>query len=406
MARHTTPDAVEQLFAPGVSEAINRSPYGSWRAIADADAVALSFGFPAPSLFPEAELTTAVERVIAADGPGVLQYGTDEYADALESFASDRAAERGIDQEQTALTLTNGATHAIDTICRAFLEPGDVIAVGDPTFMGALGVFRNHGVEFLSVPVGADGIDEEALAESLERRAKAGKPLPKLLYTVPNFQNPTGTTQSVATRERLLSLAEEYDFAVLEDDAYGALGYERETLPPLAALDTQRRVIRVGTFSKTIAPGLRIGWVVGPQVAVDAVDTLAAGGTNTFSRSVAGYYCTEGHFERRLPALRDAFETRRDRLLSSLDTHMPARTNWTEPDGGFFSWVQLPDGLDTQAMLEDAAEAGVTYLPGSMFGVDADHSNCLRLSFSYADPDQIEEGVRILAKTADKRLPG
>jgi len=404
MARHTTPDTVEALFGSGVSDAIDRSPYGSWRSIADADAVPLSFGFPAPALFPESELTTAVERVLDENGPAVLQYGTDEYADALETFVTDRASERGIDHDETAVTLTNGATHAIDTICRVFLDPGDVIAVEDPTFMGALGVFRNHGVELLGVPTDEDGLDTEAFARTLEARAEAGKPLPKLLYTIPNFHNPTGTTLSGERRERLLSLAEEFGFVLLEDDAYGDLRYDGAEEPPLAALDDSGRVLHVGTFSKTIAPGLRIGWVVGPEVAIDAVDTLAAGGTNTFTRSVAGWVCAEGHFERRLPMLQEVFKSRRDTLLDSLDTHMPAGTTWSTPEGGFFTWVRLPDGVDTEAMLEDAAEVGVTYLPGEMFAVEEDHANCLRLSFSYADEDKIDEGVRVLAETAKSRL--
>jgi 2-aminoadipate transaminase len=404
MARPTTPDTVEALFATGVSDAIDRSPYGSWRSIADADAVPLSFGFPAPALFPESELATAVERVLEENGPAVLQYGTDDYADELEQFVADRASARGIDPDTTAVTLTNGATHAIDTICRAFLDPGDVIAVEDPTFMGALGVFRNHGVELLGVPMTEDGIDVEAFARTLESRAEAGKPLPKLLYTIPNFHNPTGTTLPRESRTRLLALAEEYGVAVLEDDAYGDLRYDGAEEPPLAALDDAGRVLHVGTFSKTIAPGLRIGWVTGPEVAIEAIDTLAAGGTNTFTRSVAGWFCADGHFERRLPMLREAFETRRDTLVDSLDAHMPAGTTWSTPDGGFFTWVHLPEGVDTEAMLEDAAEAGVTYLPGEMFAVDESHSNCLRLSFSYADQDQIDEGVETLAETVRQRL--
>lgn len=404
MARHTTPDTVEALFATGVSDAINRSPYGSWRSIADADAVPLSFGFPAPDLFPESELTTAVERLLDENGPAVLQYGTDDYADGLEQFVADRASDRGIDHDRTAVTLTNGATHAIDTICRVFLDPGDVIAVEDPTFMGALGVFRNHGVELLGVPTDGDGIDAEAFARTLESRAEADKPLPKLLYTIPNFHNPTGTTQPREGRERLVSLAEEYGFVILEDDAYGDLRYDGADEPPLAALDDAGRVLHVGTFSKTIAPGLRVGWVVGPDVAIDAVDTLAAGGTNTFTRSVTGWFCTEGHFERRLPMLQDAFETRRDILFDCLDAHMPAGTTWSTPDGGFFTWVEFPEGVDTEAMLQNAAEAGVTYLPGEMFAVNEDHSNCLRLSFSYADQEQIDDGVKALAETAKSRL--
>jgi len=402
MADDTTP-AIEGLLTDSVAAALDRSAYGDWRAIAAADAVSLSFGFPHPGALPRAELTAAVEGVFAEHGPEVLQYGADGYADRLDSFVADRERASGIDEDRTAVTLTNGAVHAIDSICRAFLSPGDVVAVEAPTFMGALSVFHTAGADVLGVPVDEDGLDVDAFADVLAERERAGEPLPTLLYTIPNFQNPTGTTLPRERRERLVALAEEYGFAVLEDDAYGDLRYDGEPEPPLAALAPER-VMRVGTFSKTIAPGIRIGWIVGPEQAVEAVDTVAAGGTNVFTRSAVGWYCDAGHFERRLPDLCETYARRRDRMLDSLDREMPAGTTWTEPAGGFFTWVELPEGIDSGAMLDAAMDNGVTYLPGAMFYDGDGPTNRIRLSFSYVPPEEIEEGVAILAETVRQRL--
>jgi len=403
MSDQTTPTTVEHLLTEEAGDALAASGFGDWQSLIAADAVPLGFGFPDPETFPRTELTAAVEAVFEESAADVLQYDTDRYADRLEAFVAERERARGVDDD-AAVTLTNGAMHAIDTISRAFLSPGDVVAVEEPTFVGALRVFRNAGAEVVGVPVDEQGLDVEAFAELLRNREQRGEALPTLLYTTPTFQNPTGTTLPRARRERLLDLAAEYDLAVLEDDAYGELWYDGEPEPPLAALDGGERVLRVGTFSKTIAPGLRLGWVIGPEQGVAAVDTLAAGGSNTFTRSVTGWYCDAGHFEAALPTLRETYERRRDRMLDSLAAEMPAGATWTEPGGGFFIWVELPDGVDADAMLEDALDDGVAYLPGSLFYAGEGPSNRLRLSFSFATPGEIETGVARLADTVRERL--
>jgi 2-aminoadipate transaminase len=394
--------AIEARLAAPIREALQGSTYGAWRRIADADAVALAFGFPFPDSFPQAELTDAVETVFAEEGAQALQYGGGAYADRLQDVVRDRAAERGVDAAPDEVTITNGATHAIDSVCQAFLDPGDAIVVEAPTFMGALSVFRNYGVDLVPAPTDDDGLDVDALAELLADRRERGDPAPKLLYTIPNFQNPTGTTMPERRRHGLLDVASEHGMGVLEDDAYGALRYDGDPEPPLRALDDDGRVIRVGTFSKTVAPGVRLGWVVADPGVVEAVDTVAAGGTNTFTRSVVGRYCDAGGLTDALPDLRAAYRERRDRILAALAKHMPADATWTEPDGGFFVWVEAP-GVDTTATLDDAIDAGVTYLPGSMFYPDEGGDNHLRLSFSYEDPAAIERGVARLAETIERR---
>ena len=392
------------LYTEPVSQALDRSTYGDWRRIANADAVSLSFGFPFAASFPTARLEESVSGVLREEAASALQYGGGEYAARLESFVFDREVARGIDPDAAGVTITNGATHAIDSICRTVLSPGDVVVVEEPTFMGVLSVFRNFGVELVGAPVDGEGLDVDALAETLADRRERGRPAPTMVYTIPNFQNPTGTTLSRGRRERLLELADEYDFVVLEDDAYGDLRFDGEAETPLGALDEAGRVVRVGTFAKTIAPGVRLGWLCAHQSVVDAVDAVAAGGSATFTRSVVGYYCDRGYFDESLPELRSAYARRRDRLLDRLAERMPDGTTWTEPDGGFFVWLELPEGIDTDAMLEPAIEAGVTYLPGSMFYRDEAGANACRLSFSYASPEEIDEGIDALARTVRSRL--
>lgn len=400
------PDAgpVAHLLTAEARAVLDRSTYGDWRRLATADAVSLAFGFPYPESFPTDRLREAVDEVFRVEGGKALQYGGGEYAERLEEFVVEREAERGIDPDEKAATLTNGATHAIDGVCRAFLDSGDVVVVEEPTFMGSLRVFENFGVEVVGIPVDDDGLDVSRLAETLAERREVGEPSPTLLYTIPNFQNPTGTSLPRARRERLLELAAAYDFVILEDDAYGDLRYEGEPQPPLAALDDAGRVVRVGTFAKTVAPGVRLGWLLADEPVRDAVQSLSAGGTNTFTRSVVGRYCDAGHLEDSLPHLRADYERRRDRMLDALAERMPEGTTWTEPDGGFFVWVELPEGVDADAMLDDAIEAGVTYLPGTMFYPGGDGERCLRLSYSYASPDEIEDGIAALAGTTRERL--
>lgn len=405
MEEHERTGAFDHLFTGTVREGIGEARFGDWRTVSAPDAVSLSFGFPFPDSFPNDELVAAAEAVFEVEGDHALQYGGGDYVDRLPGIVAERARGRGIDCGAEEVLLTNGSTHAIDVICHTFVEPGDGLFVEAPTFMGALLLFGNYGVEFTGFPVDADGLDVEAVAGALEERRREGRDPPKLLYTIPTFQNPTGTTLSLDRRERLLELAGEYDFIVVEDDAYGELRYAGEELPPLKSLDDEGRVVRVSTFSKTIAPGVRTGWIIADEEIAEQVRRMGPGGTNTFTQSVVGRYIEEGHLERNVPELRRAYARRRDHMLSRLEEEMPAGTEWTEPDGGFFVWVELPDGIDAEAMLPAAADEGVTYLPGVSFFPDDDGGESgLRLSFSHVPLDAMERGVEALGRATRSAL--
>lgn len=395
-------DRFDHLFAPRVRATLDQDAYGSWRAIDAPDAVSLSFGFPFPGSFPNDELVEAAADLFAAEGDSALQYGGGEYAGQLSAVVAARERERGVDCDPAEVVLTSGASHAIDQVCRTVLEPGDPVFLSAPTFMGALSILRNHGPELVSFPVDDDGIDVAAVERELAARREDGRPLPKLLYVVPNFQNPTGVTLSRDRRERVLELAAEYDFLVLEDDAYGDLRYDGDDVAPLAALDDEGRVVRVGTFSKTIAPGVRTGWAVAHEAVAAQLSRTNAARPNVFTRGVLARYAEAGHLEETLPELRAAYERRRDHMLDCLAEHLPAGAGWTEPEGGFFVWVTLPEGTDAEALLETAAEEGVTYLPGALFYPDGGGERSLRLSFSHVGLEEMDDGVAALGRAVER----
>ncbi len=395
----------DHLFASTVRERLGREGYGSSASPDAEDAVPLTYGFPYPDSFPTAALEAATETVLEEEGADVLQYGGGEYVERLRDGLLAREATQGVDATREELLLTNGATHALDAVCATFLDPGDEVLVEAPTFVWSLAVLDNHGAALTGVEIDQNGLDPDALEATLEAREAAGEPTPTLLYTIPEFQNPTGATLTRERRERVLELAEEYDFLIVADDAYGELRFSGESPPPLSALDDSGRVIRLGTVSKTIAPGVRTGWIVAHEALVDQIGGMAAGGTNTFTQSVLGRYFDAGHYEPTLDELLDGYERRRDAMLDALERHLPPGSSWTEPAGGFFLWVTLPEGVDTEELLPLAAEEGVTYLPGERFFVeDARGTRSARLSFSHCSPEELEAGVAALARATETYL--
>lgn len=405
MSEQARVEQFDHLFATTVRERLDSEGYGSSAAPAADDAVPLTYGFPYPESFPTAELLSAAETVLDEEAADVLQYGGGEYAERLHDGILAREGQRGVDAARDELLVTNGATHALDAISATFLDPGDEVLVESPTFVWSLAVLDNHGADLTGVELDENGLDPDALAATLEAREAAGHPTPKLLYTIPSFQNPTGATLTRERRERVLELAEAYDFLILADDAYGELRFAGESPPPLASMDDSGRVIRVGTVSKTIAPGVRTGWIVAHEALIEQIDRMAAGGTNTFTQSVLGRYFDAGHYEPTLKRLLEGYETRRDAMIDALERYLPPGSSWTEPDGGFFLWVTLPEGVDTEAMLPAAVEEGVTYLPGQRFFVeDGKGTRSMRLSFSYASPEKLDEGVAALARTTEAAL--
>jgi len=312
--------------------------------------------------------------------------------------------DNGVDARPENVLITAGASQAIDLVCAALLDPGDVILTEEPTFLGALRIFRAHGATIVGVPMDDRGMQMDVL-ESRLAEMKAEGVRPKFIYTIPSFQNPTGVTTPLERRQRILALAKEYNAAVIEDDAYFDLRFTGEHLPMMYTLDDAGLVIYTGTFSKIIGAGLRLGWVIGPEPLIHKVAKLKAdGGTSPFTSHVVAEYAPsqlEGHVKE----LVAVYRTRRDTMIAALGAEMPAGVEWTEPEGGFFVWLTLPEGMDAVAMAPEAAAHGVDYVPGTAFYVNGEGRRNIRLAYSFTDEDTIRRGVTILAGIIREYLP-
>lgn len=299
-----------------------------------------------------------------------------------------------------------GGSQALHLLLDAFIDWGDTVISEMPIWLGAVGAFRNAGVNVVGVPVDDEGTDVVALERELNRLRDAGV-TPKFIYVVSNFQNPTGVSTTVPRRRRMVELAREHGTLIVEDDAYFDLRYDGNHLPSIYALDAAdggSSVIYLGTLSKTMGPGLRIGWLVGPPDLVHMITSLKIdGGTNIFGSHVAADWLPR-HLEDHVRGLRATYRDRRDAMLAALERHMPPGSTWTRPDGGFFVWLTLPEGVDTVAMLPQVQERGVDYLPGPRCYTGDGGRNQIRLAFSFADESQIERGIRIIGEVAAGEL--
>jgi 2-aminoadipate transaminase len=351
-------------------------------------------GIPPTDVIPIERLREGAERAWA-DGAEILLYGEVRGYRPLRELIAERMAARGATVDPADVIITNGAQQGIDLVARVFIDPGDVVLTEAPTFMDALRVFRSHEAEPVGVPVDEDGMQVDALAALLDRLPRR----PKFLYTVPTYQNPMGVTMSAARRQALITLARERDLLVVEDDPYGDLSYDGPPQPTLKALDPG--VVFLGTFSKILAPGLRVGWIASSPHLRDAFFNVKEG-TDIHNERImtrAVYHASRGFLDEHVAAARDVYRGRRDAMLDALERVMPEGVRWTRPRGGFFLWVTLPDGFDSDAMLPEATDRGVIYLPSSWFYPDRSWVRSLRLNFSAQPEDRIIEAMQRLAET-------
>lgn len=361
--------------------------------------ISLRLGLPDPTTLDTPAFREAVQRVMASQNIAeALQYGDEPGDAALMDFLAWKInAEQSISIDASNLMIVGGSTHAVDMIARLFTNPGDIVIVEAPTYVDALHIFRDHGVRLHSVPVDEHGLNVEALSAILKRLPAP----PRLLYTIPNFHNPTGVTLSEDRRIRIIELAQQYGFTIVEDDVYRDLAFDAVVPPSFFTLAGGRQAIQIGSFSKTVAPGLRLGWVVSePKMIREFVNcgtTLMGGGSNPFAAQIVAEYCAMGHLERQVVQLRSLYQGRRDMMLNALSQHMPAGVRWTQPSGGFFVWVTLPEPLEAQVIKQHANKLGVSVAAGDGFFINAaDGKRFLRLCYTFAPAQDIETAVRIL----------
>lgn len=365
------------------------------------EVVSLAGGMPYVNALDADQFADLTARVIREQGTTALQYGSGQGDPKLREQILEIISLVGVQAEPDDIVVTPGSQMALDLVVKIFCDPGDTVLVESPSYVGALGVFRSYQCNVVHVAMDEYGLCPESLGQALSSNQNV-----KLIYTIPSFQNPAGLTQNQQRRKEILAVATKFGVPILEDDPYGLLGFEGEPPQAIRALDALN-VIYLGSFSKTIASGLRLGWVVAPPGIRDKIILAAEAATlcpSNFTQLTISRYLSEQPWLEQIKVFKDLYRERRDALLDSMQELMPAGTTWTMPEGGFYSWVTLPPGLDAAAMLPRAVSGLVAYVPGTGFYADGQGSQYLRLSYCYPEPDRIREGVRRLVAVMEQEI--
>ena len=369
--------------------------------------ISFAGGLPNPKAFPVDIIHQCIDETFNNNSEKALQYGTTEGVTKLRRVLAERMRKkRNIDCELHDIIITSGAQQALSLAAITFLDPGDTYLTSVPAYLGAVQAFHAFEANCESIPMDEEGIDTDSLRRNLERLRRTGI-YPKFFYSVPTFQNPSGETMSLNHRKELLDIASEYDFLIIEDDPYGDLIFEGEQIPPIKSLDKRGRVIYLSTFSKILAPGFRLGWVIASKEILDKL-ILAKQATdlctNVFSQYVAYEYVKRGFLDEQVNKISIMYKHKRDVMLDSLQKYFPKQVTWTVPKGGMFIWITLPKTIDTRLMFQKALSKKVAYVVGEAFFPEGGNYNSMRLNFSYSEDDIIQEGIKRLADVINEEL--
>ncbi|NKQ53287.1 PLP-dependent aminotransferase family protein [Amycolatopsis sp. K13G38] len=369
------------------------------------EVVSLAGGMPNLAALPLDSLSAQVGELIAEEGLVALQYGSAQGIPVLREQICDIMALEGISAHPDDVVVTVGSQMGLDMVTRLFCDPGDVVIAEGPSYVGALGSFAAYQAQVLHVTMDDDGLVPEALRAALDQAERAGKRV-KFLYTIPNFHNPAGVTLATGRRAEILAICREHGVLVVEDNPYGLLGFDGQTYPALRSLDPEN-VVYLGSFSKTFASGLRVGWVLAPHAVREKLVLAAESATlcpPSLNQMIVSRYLETHDWKGQIKTFQENYRERRDAMISALEQHMPAGCTWTHPDGGFYVWVTVPEGVDTKAMLPRAVTARVAYASGTGFYADGFGSRQMRLSYCYPTPERIKEGVRRLAGVLESEM--
>jgi DNA-binding transcriptional MocR family regulator len=368
------------------------------------DVISFSIGLPAPELLPLDTLGEYTAELIREVGAPLLLHCPTEGHSPLRETLAQWVAARGIRARGSDVLVVSGSQQGLDLVARIFIDPGDVVVVEEPTYIGALQSFRVAGAKIIGIPVDEDGMRTDILASILERER------PKLIYTLPTYQNPSGAVMSIERRRHLLELASRWHVPILEDDPYSELRYEGEPLPSIKALDENDLVLYQSTFSKALFPGLRIGYLVVPPVVLRQLALAKQGAdlhANSFSQYLLERFVRDGHFATHIEKTKIAYRRRRDRMAAALQRDETIGLEFAVPAGGFYIWCRLPDGVEQSALLANAAARGVVFLPGRACYPTEPPENCVRLNFSHASEENIDVGIeRFLEAVREARVWG
>jgi len=386
----------------------NYDPLASVQAAGPPGSISFCYGLPDPETFPVTELQRAFEKVFKTRASIALQYGPEQgYGPLIDYLRKKIKNSEGISLTRPQIMLSGGASQALDHLCTVFTRSSDIVLVEAPTYLDSIHLFRNHGLEVLQIQTDDEGLILEELVARLEELKIKGKK-PRFLYTIPTFQNPSGITLSENRRRTILQLARESDFFIVEDDVYCDLAYTDLKVNPLFLLDNGERVLRLGSFSKIISPGLRLGWTIGPEELIDKLINSGlrhmGGGANPLVANAISHYCQQGFLEPHIASVLSIYKERRDIMLKSLASYMPKGVSWTRPQGGFFIWMTLPEPLSSHDIVERGKLEGVYIFEGDPFFAKGATGQHLRLSFSYVQPKKIQEGIDRLRQILKSHL--
>lgn len=368
------------------------------------EVISFAGGLPAAEYFPVERFQEACQRVLATNAHMALQYGTTEGYLPLREFLAGRLSSDGVRVSADNVLITSGSQQALSLIGALFVNPGDRILVEEPTYLGAIQAFRAYQADYVGVPTDENGIVTDALGDALRHG-------PKFMYILPNFQNPAGVTISAQRRQDLIRISHEHGIPIVEDDPYGALRFEGEHLKPLYMIDAERsanngarysgNVIYLSTFSKTLAPGLRIAWVAAAPEVISRLVQLKQGAdlhTTTFNQMVIYEVAKDGFIDEHVANLREVYRKRRDAMLGAMDRFMPPEVSWTQPAGGLFLWMHLPDDMNVLQLFEAAIKRDVAFVPGTAFYTSPNPPPRARINFSTVNEDRIVEGIKRLSE--------
>ncbi|WP_419672756.1 PLP-dependent aminotransferase family protein [Agromyces seonyuensis] len=366
--------------------------------------VSLAGGMPFVSALPQELIQDAMQRVMVENGPTALQYGGGQGIPELRAQILEVMALEGIKASVDDIVTTTGSQQALDLVTKLFIDPGDVILAEAPSYVGAIGVFRSYQANVVHVAMDDDGLIPDALRATIARLRGEGRRI-KFLYTIPNFHNPAGVTLSAERRPEIIEICRENEILILEDNPYGLLHFDEPVPNALRSLDPEG-VIYLGSFSKTLAPGFRVGWALAPHAIREKLILAAESAIlspSSFSQMVVSEYLATADWRAQIDRFRGVYRERKDAMIEALSEHLP-QLSWTNPNGGFYVWVTLPDMLDSKQMLPRAVRELVAYTPGTAFFADGRGRHAMRLSFCYPTPEAIRTGVRRLATVVNGEL--
>jgi 2-aminoadipate transaminase len=373
----------------------------------DPEIISFAGGLPNPQSFPIEDLKSIVQMVLDHHGKNALQYGTTHGVTELREAILERSRKEGMkDLTIENIMITSGSQQALDAVGKIFLNPGDIPLVGLPSYLGGINAFRSYEANLVGIPLDKDGMRVDLLEEKIKELVKQEMSV-KFIYTVPTFQNPAGTVMSESRRKKIIDIAHEYDLVVIEDDPYSKLRYDIPPVKPIKAFDDEGRVIYISTFSKILAPGFRLAWVIASDdimrkltLCKQALDLC----TNTFTQYIANEFIKSGSLDLHIMKICEMYKPKRDIMMNAMKNYFPEGYLCNKPKGGMFAWVTLPKGIDTEIMFLEALKEKVAYVHGKAFCVDGSGESSMRLNFSYSTNEQLDSGMKRLGTVIEKKM--